>query len=287
MSIKTILVPLDGGKTSLDVLDTALVVAKRFNAHIAALHISESALTSSTYANISSNLKESILREERQSQDNVAREIRNHVESFAKRRRITFSDNPAVSDKVSVSFSHEHGDVNDVLVRWARYHDTAAVCRPQTTPGKLRIGKVGSSVESLMMESGKPILMVPPNWVVKKAQHAVIAWNDSLEASKALSMTLPWLLQMKKVTIVVAKSRIEGGEKVRTQLAWHGIDAQVQVLNRRGQSAGKRLLKICKNIEADFLVMGAFSHSRVKQRLFGGVTDYVLENANILTVMVH
>ena len=287
MSIKTILVPLDGGEKSFEVLNTALVVAKRFNAHIATLHISESALTSSTYVNISSSLKESILREERQTQDSVAREIRKSVESFAKKRRITFSDNPEVSEKVSISFNHEHGDVNDVLVRWARYHDTVAVCRPQKSPGKLRIGKVGSSVESLMMESGKPVLMVPPDWVVKKAQHAVVAWNDSLEASKALSMTLPWLVQMKKVTIVVAKSRTEGGERVRRQLAWHGINAQVQVLNRRGHSAGKRLLKICQSIEADFLVMGGFSQSRVKQRLFGGVTDHVLENANILTVMVH
>ncbi len=287
MSIKTILVPLDGSEKSMNVLDTALVVAKRFNAHIAALHISESALNSSTFANISSNLKESIMREERQSQDDAARQIRNLVESFAKKRRITFSDNPEVSDKVSVSFNHEHGDVNDVLVRWARYHDTVAVCRPQKSPNKLRIGKVGSSVESLMMESGKPVLMVPPDWTVKKAQHAVVAWNDSLEASKALSMTLPWLVQMKKVTIVVAKSRTEGGEKVRQQLAWHGINAQIEVLNRRRQSAGKRLLKICESIDADFLVMGAFSHSRVKQRLFGGVTDHVLENANILTVMVH
>ena len=100
-------------------------------------------------------------------------------------------------------------------------------------------------------------------------------------------MTLPWLEQMQKVTIVVARRRKSGGEKVRQQLAWHGIKAEVEILNRRSQSAGTRLLNICKKLEGDFLVMGGYSQSRLRQRIFGGVTDHMLAYSGIITVMVH
>ena len=70
-------------------------------------------------------------------------------------------------------------------------------------------------------------------------------------------------------------------------LGRHGAKADIRILDRRTAAVGKRLLAICKNLDADFLVMGGYSHSRMQERVFGGVTEYVLQNSRIVTVMVH
>ena len=287
MAIKSILVPIDGSERSWEALATALVVARRFNAHIETIYVSESAIQSATFVNVSRSLKDTVLAEEKKSLQEKADGIRAEVESFAKRRNLVFTDSPEDEARITISFSHEFGDVADVLIRCSRYHDTVAISRP-SKPGKgVRRARIGSVMEAMLMESGKPVLMVPPGWKARKARHAVIAWNDSLEASRALSMTLPWLEQMAKVTIVVAKMRREGGEHVKEYLAKHGVKADIEILNRRSQSAGARLLKVCEKLDGDFLVMGGFSQSRIRQRIFGGVTDHIMGNSEIITVMVH
>ena len=94
--------------------------------------------------------------------------------------------------------------------------------------------------------------------------------------------------EVRKSVTVVAPRRLHNiGHRVVGHLGRHGVNADFQILNRRTASAGKRLLAICRNLEADFLVMGGYSHSRMQERVFGGVTEYVLKNSKIVTVMVH
>jgi nucleotide-binding universal stress UspA family protein len=59
------------------------------------------------------------------------------------------------------------------------------------------------------------------------------------------------------------------------------------VLGGRGTNVGKKMLATCEEIGAEFLVVGGFTHTRTRQRLFGGVTSYLLSNTNIITVMAH
>ena len=269
MAIQAILVPTDGDPTLQNVLEAALVVARRFKAHITVLHVSKGS------------------RKKQEVENDLAREIESRVNAFARRRRLKITDTALKDPGVTISFHHEIGKVNEVLVHWSRLFDTTAVMRPKYS-GKFLRRKMSSSYhESVMMQSGRPILLVPPQWEVHKAQHAVVAWNHSLEVSRALAMTLPWLVQMKKVTVVVPRRLLENGRQVVEYLAWHGAKAEIRILNRRTSTAGKRLLRICADENADFLVMGGYSHSRVSERVFGGVTQFVLENSNVITVMVH
>jgi nucleotide-binding universal stress UspA family protein len=140
-----------------------------------------------------------------------------------------------------------------------------------------------------MLHSGRPVLIVPPTeeWKAHRANHAAIGWNDSVEASRALCMTLPWLTQMKKVSVLVSKKREQGVGEVVDYLKRHGCKADYQVLAGKGTNVGKKMLGTCADIGAEFLVVGGFSHTRTRQRLFGGVTSYLLKNTNIITVMAH
>jgi len=274
MSIRAILVPTEGGEEWLQVLEAALVVARRFESHIAVLYVAESTTKTGIYTSLSRDLKKSVRDEEKALLNQNASEIEQQVDAFAKLKRIE-------------SFHFEIGNRNEILVHWARLFDTTALMRPARSSNLFRHYAKTDSLENVMLQSGRPLLMVPPNWKVHKAQHAIVAWNHSLEASRAVAMTLPWLAQMKKVTVVVPKKRLKSGDQLVELLAWHGAKASVQTLNRRTSTVAKRLLKICDNEGADFLVMGGYSHSRMQERVFGGVTDYVLSHSKIITVMVH
>jgi nucleotide-binding universal stress UspA family protein len=100
-------------------------------------------------------------------------------------------------------------------------------------------------------------------------------------------MTLPWLGQMKKVSVLVSKKREAGVEDVIDYLKRHGCKADYHVISGPGTNVGKKMLNSCQEIGAEFLVVGGFSHTRTRQRLFGGVTSYLLSNTNIITVMAH
>ena len=288
MAIASILVPTDGSEDLEIVLEAALVVARRFDAHIAVLHVSQSALRDGAKSNFSTALRDNIKREEERILWEKANGISDYIQAFAKKRKLIFSEAPLPKEKkVTISFHHQIGKIKETLIYWARLLDTTAVLRPTKRPGLLGRNITSGRLEAIMLQSGRPILMVPPQWEVHKAQHAVIAWNHSLEASRALAMTQPWLTQMKKVTIVVERKYLQDGERVVEHLAWHGVNANVEILNRRTSTFGKRILKICDNLKADFLVMGGFSHPRVQERVFGGETEYVMANSQIITVMVH
>lgn len=287
MAIKAILVPVESEQTLSNVLEAALLVARRFSAHIAVLHVSESSLKSAMYANMSRDLKKQVLAEEKRILLEQGSSIETRVEAFAKKSEITQADRPQEDGRITISYHHEYGDKREILIHWSRLFDTSAVMRPDERKGILGRRLYGDDMESILLESGRPILMVPPEWESHAAQHAVVAWNHSLQASRALAMTLPWLVEMKKVTVVVSRQRQASGEQVVRHLEWHGANAELEILNRRTSSAGKRILKICTQNGADFLVMGGYSHSRMKEHVLGGVTDYILRHSKIVTVMAH
>ncbi len=288
MAIKSILVPTDGRESTREVLEAALVIARRFDSHIMALHVSEGAFSESREMHLSDKLRRSAHLEEQRILGERADVAHALVAEFASRRKVPLCDPPAkCADGISISFHHAHGNVRETLVEWARMVDTTAVMRPTRFGKFISRSITESKLDALMLHSGSPVVLVPPNWEVHRAQRAVVAWNQSLESSRALSMTIPWLVQMKKVTLVVPRRLLDSGQRVVEHLGRHGAKADMQVLNRRTATVGKRLLTICKNLEADFLVMGGYSHSRMQERVFGGVTEHVLKHSKIITVMVH
>jgi nucleotide-binding universal stress UspA family protein len=100
-------------------------------------------------------------------------------------------------------------------------------------------------------------------------------------------MTLPWLTQMKKVSVLVSKKREADVGKVLEYIKRHGCKADYHVLSGKGRNVGQKMLNTCAEIGAEFLVVGGFSHTRTRQRFFGGVTSHLLSNTNIITVMAH
>ena len=269
-------------------LDTALIVAKRFEASIKAIHVMPGAEDLLPYEldYIPAKLKKNVINEAQKKNKEEAQRIQHRFKSFCKEREVTIGT-AANASGVRAVWQEECGDTVEVLVRHGRLCDVIATSRPERVKGRLVRSPAGEKREALMMRAGRPILMVPPKWSARKVEHAAFAWNESVEASRALAMTMPWLKQMGQVTILVARKRKESLPELRNYLALHDVECKIKFLPAKMKSTGGAILECCKEEGMEFLIVGGFSHPRSRQLVFGGVTQYLLANSNVITVMAH
>jgi nucleotide-binding universal stress UspA family protein len=287
MSIKSILVPLDGTEASFSALDTALVVADRFNAKIKAIHVrlkAEDLPFELDY--VPAKLKRNVIEETDKKSREQARVIQHRFNAFCGNHHIKAGDSLS-DDGVGARWYEEAGSVSEVLIRHGRLCDVIATSRPDRKKGTLLRSPAGETMESLLMRVGRPILMVPPDWPARKVGRAAVAWNESLEASRALAMTMPWLAEMDEVTVIVGRKREQSVPLLCEYLSLHGVNSTVKYLPSRIKSAGQAILDCCTDNGIEMLVVGGFSHARARQLVFGGVTRFLLTNSNVITVMVH
>lgn len=294
MAIRSILVPVDGSPASIDALNLALVVASRFGAHLDALHIVHSSLEP-VYSHLSDRIPSSMRQTMTDQAMDAAREhadeVKGQFEGFCAKHGVEILSEPSGVEKVSASWTEvTRSDVAQTLIRRGLLSDVVVVSRPTEDRTKLRRSPVGENLEAIMMGTGRPVLIVPPGSSSSyvPAKHLAIGWNESQEASRALSQSLPWIAQMDKVTIMVSKKREERVSRVVDYLAWHGIEnVEVALLDGKGKNVGQGMLNICEEVGAEILTVGGFSHSRARELLFGGVTRHLLKNATIPILMVH
>ncbi len=289
MTIRTILVPLDSSEASVEALDAAFVVAERFAAHIVALH----ALARPTdvapfmFDRLSAKMKHTFEDEITEHAEDKAAAIREIFEQHCKRYDVTVTDKPVANAGVTAAWREGHGRPSEVLVHHARLADMIVVARPHLSPSRLRLSPAGDTLQAVMLDAGRPIMFVPPQWQSKQVEHAAFGWNDSLEAARALGTMVSCLPVMKTVTVLTSKKRQESADLLLDYLAWHGIDADIHWLQKHGASVGPEILEQCSRAGTDLLVVGGFSHTRAREMLFGGVTRHLLAESTIVTVMVH
>lgn len=278
---------MDGGDECVEVLETAWIVAKRFEAHIRALHVMSDPASSEgfLFPQLPAKLRETVTEEAAKDAEEKAAEVKVVFDEFCKRNNVPVVDKPTAG--ASAGWTAEVGHVTEVLVRRARLSDVVAAPRPARHASALRRSPVGDVLEALIIESGRPVLLVPPEWSSRRCEHAAFAWNESVEAARALAMVMPWLPQMQAVSVLVSKKRQAGVDALLEYLAWHGVIAQVEWLDGRGDSPREAIDNVCNEIGAEFLIVGGFSSARARQRFFGGVTRHLLMHSNIITVMVH
>ena len=289
MGIKTILVPIDGSKGSFAALSRAFVVARRFDAHINALHVMThgSISTGQGAYDLPASLKKSVETEAEKLSIKKAAELKEFFEEHCLDNDIPISHKPVKGGGPTASWHQEFGDVDDVLVRYGRVSDVIAVPQPKIKAGVMRRSPMGRAIEGILLRTGRPVLIEPPKSNVKKCDRIVLGWNDSVECSRALAMTMPWLVGLDELTVLVSKKRMSGVRLLEEYLAWSGVKANIVTLDDKGKSIGEAMLNVCSEIKADFLIVGGFSHARARELLFGGVTRHLLEHSNIVTIMAH
>lgn len=144
-------------------------------------------------------------------------------------------------------------------------------------------------LEALLLESGRPTLVVPSSGTFETlGTRAVVAWNGSREAARALHDAIPFLAGA-RVHILCAHTATENARPDATPVA-HAA----QLLERHGAAVeiehgpggtdmrvGELILTRASDFGADLVVMGAFGHGRMRERVLGGVTRTLLDSMTV------
>jgi nucleotide-binding universal stress UspA family protein len=141
------------------------------------------------------------------------------------------------------------------------------------------------------MDTGKPLLIAPATAPASLGRRVVIAWKDTPEAARAVSCALPFIARAEQVTIVSvaddAESQDPSTARLLRALLWHNKATDARSLVRGDSSAVEVLHREAASLSADLLVMGGYSHSRLRQVVFGGFTRSTLGGADIPVLMAH
>jgi nucleotide-binding universal stress UspA family protein len=178
------------------------------------------------------------------------------------------------------------GRDEDIIPSLARLSDLTILAHPHQDedPG------AGGCLHAVLFESGRPVLIAPRKPVATLGKRCCVAWNGTTESSAALWAILPWLHHADAVRVLHAgdyQRRGPGAADAIAYLALHGIaadQAEFQPLNR---DVGAGLLAAAGAFGADLVGMGAYSHSRLRQLILGGVTRHVLSHASVPVLMAH
>lgn len=169
----------------------------------------------------------------------------------------------------------------------ARYCDVVVLSQsgPHAAPAP---GLRADFPEYVLLNSARPVLLVPPGLApAPVGRRIMVAWNGSLEATRALSSALALLQQADQVDVAVLNPETEGdvhgplaGADIALFLARHGVKVDVRTLSGVCDG-GAALLSLAADGGADLLVMGAYGHSRVREILLGGATRTALASARL------
>jgi len=171
----------------------------------------------------------------------------------------------------------------------ARYADLAVVARPDPA------GQTASPpglVESLVLTSGRPVIVLPPRGRASQVRRVLVGWNAEREAVRAVADALPLLVRAEVVEVLVVdpESRRtthgqEPGADIARYLARHGVHVEVRRLSSGSEDVGHILLSHAADFGADLVVMGAYGHSHLNEWIFGGVTRTALREAGLPVLM--
>lgn len=278
MAIKDLLIAYQGDDSSRNALKFALQMGEKYDALVTGAYVHED---TQYYRKrhwtqwVPENVGEMLQRAE---QDATAKIERSFREAVAKEDVDCPSDWTALRGQPSI-----------VLARMARFFDILITGQFESA-----IRNSGHAVqpEELIRRSGRPMLIVPEKYEVRPFKEvAVVAWDGSSSAARALADAMQVLETKKKLYVVTVEEEDERttpliGHDIIEHLKRHSIEAE-RVRLESGIRAGKAILDYCEQVDPDVLVMGAFGRNRLGSLLFGGVSQYILENQTVPVLMSH
>jgi len=207
---------------------------------------------------------------------------------------------------------------NALFAKLAERHEYDLLRRPRTKPGAVWMEKVGSPhkvigilgpvadllvvsrpstkggslarvfLSTCLLRSSRPVLVLPQTKRRTIGNRICIAWNQGVEAARAVAAVIPLLMHAKCVSIVTCGAETRAGPKagqLATYLKYWGI--QSEHISTQGKDEPKGIIAAYKSTGSDLLVMGAYSRNRVSRLVFGGVTEYMLKRTSIPVLMLH
>ncbi|MBL8805479.1 MAG: universal stress protein [Rhodospirillales bacterium] len=275
MSYKVLLAPMAGAPSDLRTLAAAAAVVRRFGGHVEALHAAGDPRDSIPFVGegASGALVEQIVTAAEKDLKRRAETARTNYQEWMK------------GANVDATLVEPIGSEEDAIARHGRFADLIVLPRPADDEA------IASTVafETALLETGRPVLIAPPAGDMDFTRPVAFAWNGSREAARALGAGLPFMKGAPRVVCIVAGKNVaeDDTKPLEAYMARHGIKIELARADVPTIQAGPHVLAEARKAGCGLLVMGAYTHSRLRQLVFGGVTRFMLQNADLPVLMAH
>jgi nucleotide-binding universal stress UspA family protein len=286
--MKTALLHVDDHDSLPAMLQAALLVARHFGGHVEGLHVRPGVarmvpMGPEGAGLATTDLVESLEREG----ERVSVRMRAQFDQFMRDHDVALAAGIPPSDEPTASWGEAIAVGEEALACRGRAFDLLIAGRP--VPG--RIGPRMGALESALFESGRPVLVVPPEVPAGIGQRIVINWNGSTETARTVGFGMPFLLRAEEVLVISVEEGMVPGPSSREVvqgLIRNGVPARAKHVECGGRGAiGETILDACTEMRADLLLKGAYTQSRLRQMIFGGATSHILGAATLPVLMAH
>lgn len=289
MPIRKVLLPLTGTAAGESALAAALIVARTWDAHLTALHV---LVDSRDVAPLGGEGLSGAMIEEMMSATEVESQqrsvaVRALFDRFMAEHGVTVAE-PRPGAGMAANFAVVTGREDDLVAQFARLADLTVVPHPDAGLGGGSEVSSSDALHAVLFDSGRPVLIAPTLPPPTIGTRVCLAWNGAAESAAGVLAALPWLTRAQAVRVLYAEEYQRRGppaSELAAYLAHHGVRAEVAQFRPLEREVGRGLLAAAREFGADLLAMGAYSHSRLRQLILGGVTRHVLEHATVPVLM--
>jgi nucleotide-binding universal stress UspA family protein len=286
MAIRRFLLPLSSPGSGEVALHTALLLTRKAHAHLQVIHVRPDSRDMAPLAGegMSGAMIDEIITASERENGSRAQKLRNLFQAAAEEHEVPIREPVLGVEAASASFTLVNGREEEIIAYQARISDLTIVPHPAA-------GEDVASADALhavLFDSGRPVLLSPLTRPVAIGRRVAIAWNGLSNSAAALGSVMPFLRGAEAVRILASPEYFRRGpsvEEVVRYIAHHGVNADIGQFASIDREVGAGLLRAAGDFGADLMSMGAYSSSRLRELILGGVTRYVLENANLPVLM--
>jgi nucleotide-binding universal stress UspA family protein len=275
--IKDIVVHLSGGTDRDPAAECAVSVASMFKAHLAGVAFIYDPVVPPVF--MGEAIPAELIESQRAEAESQAKAAIVRFEEWTRREALS-----AQSGTLNASVA----GAADLFGRIARRFDVSVVKQAEPDKG----GVEDLIIEGALFGSGRPVLVVP--YIHKgglKLDRVMVCWDGSRSAARAVGDAMPILARAKSVEVVIVSDEGKGdeiaGADIGQHLARHGLKVEVKRIVSGGVDVANTILSHAADSATDFIVMGGYGHSRLREFVLGGVTRAILGTMTVPALMSH
>lgn len=286
MTIKHIVLPLTGEPGSADAALCGLTLAKMLGAHVAAGYEDELGPIYLTPDFGGSAAAYGLFYEQVQkARADRKRQARGHFDRAVKATSLPIVSDPVCRQSSTMWVDEEPGS-GAPISSFGALTDLVVL----ESPANRRSAPAWNAVEAALFGARRPTLIVPSGTTSVDFSRVLVAWNGSSEAASAVERALDLLPPSARLTVLQVGNLKLGrmsSEKAVDYLGWHCFEAELRRVPDRKDETAQIILDEAQRAQAGLVIMGAYTHSRTREFLLGGVTDHMLRQASVPVLMAH
>ncbi|WP_084397958.1 universal stress protein [Henriciella aquimarina] len=290
MTYKSIFLPLAFQQTTAEVTDFALTLAAAFNAHLLAHHVRQlhDFYPPADFYPADDGAIAKIMSDHDEATAAMAQSIKTVFEARCETAKASIVPEAEAlkQNGVTASWRQEIGYPAQSYGLAARTSDLVIMAMPDAKKNSLE----RDVFEAILFQSGAPVLLIPRSGLDKVPQRPLVAWDGSLQASRSVRAALPLLAPSTTTTLLTVGETDTETPPIDVTKLWLercGVTVAEKAVDWPHGPVAERILNQCEATNSDLIVMGGYSHSRLRESVIGGVTRDILHHGKYPLLMVH